>query len=250
MKRLYVSIKILVGNLCLVMSYDVPCLGLDGWQVYPQGLLQYLKPWPVFVLHCVHIWCRERQECVNHLLCVDEVLLLERQPLWGCIWNASVSVFCNFVFMSAYLLQQLILLTQTRLTQMDLPPSPRKIQPSDGKYFSVFLLSSDKLRRIKLTRFVSNMQLFVSSNISALFNFLILDPHSVSFFLNELILPVQVRIFLYFPCILLLKSVQGLGDTSYRKSTLLHQVSSLSRSASSESLEKGKKVKLSLCLTN
>jgi hypothetical protein len=60
-------------------------------------------------------------------------------------------------------------------------------------------------------RFLSGLQLFVSSNISALFSFLIMAAHSISFSLRyltlrtleELILPVQVRIYLLFPCILL-----------------------------------------------
>jgi hypothetical protein len=42
---------------------------------------------------------------------------------------------------------------------------------SDEKYSSMFLLSSDKLCRNKFTRFLSNLQRSVSSNISTLLSF-------------------------------------------------------------------------------
>jgi hypothetical protein len=77
-----------MGNLCLVMSHDVPCLRSDGWQACPQVLLQCLKLWPALVLHRVHsreasltqIWCGERKECLSHLFCDDGILLPEGQP--------------------------------------------------------------------------------------------------------------------------------------------------------------------------
>jgi hypothetical protein len=72
--------------------------------------------------------------------------------------SASVSAFCHFLLPSENLfLKQLILLTRTQLTQMDLSPSPRKA--SDGKCFSLSLLGSDELCRIKLTSFLSSPQI-------------------------------------------------------------------------------------------
>jgi hypothetical protein len=69
---------------------------------------------------------------------------------------------------------------------------------------------------------------------------LILTPHSVSFSLKELILSVQGRIFSSFPCILLLIVFKAC-KISAKKTTLLHQVSSLSRSDSSDSSNVKKK---------
>jgi hypothetical protein len=63
--------------------------------------------------------------------------------------------------------------------------------------------------------------------------FLILVYHSVSFPLKELILSVQGRIFSFFPCIILLRVFKA-WEMSARKATLLHQVSLLNRSASSD----------------
>jgi hypothetical protein len=159
--------------------------------------------------------------------------------------NTSVSVFCYFLFPSAHL-QQLILLTRTYVTNRSLTQSKEDMS-SDGKYVSVFLLDSGRIRRIKSSRFLSSVKLFVSSNISSLFSFLILAPHSVSFFLTDLILSAQVRMFLFLHCNLLLTVFEA-WEMSAKKVTLLHQVLSLSRSASSDSLDIKKLHKFRLLL--
>jgi hypothetical protein len=85
----------------------------------------------------------------------------------------------------------------------------------DGKYISVFLLSSNKLYRIKSTRFLPGLQILSAQTFQLCSLFLIVAPHSVSFSsLKELILSVQVRIFSFFPLHTLVKSAQGLEDVS------------------------------------
>jgi hypothetical protein len=116
-------------------------------------------------------------------------------------------------------------LTKTHLTQRDL--SSKEDTSSGGKDFSMFLLGSEQFCRIKSTRFLTSLQHFVSSNISNLFSSLILAPHSVSF---SLILSVKVRIFSFFPSIPFLRMIKA-WEMPAMKATLLHQVSSLSRSA-------------------
>jgi hypothetical protein len=147
-KSLYVSIKMPVRNLCLVMPHDAVCPRSDVWQAYRQ-VLQCLKPRPVLALHRVHsrevshtqIRCTERTECFNRLLCDDKSTHVGQTTRMRpyLLMSASVSLFCHSLFPSAHIfLQQLILLSLTLLTQTDLAPSPRKIHQVVGNILCAF----------------------------------------------------------------------------------------------------------------
>jgi hypothetical protein len=206
------------------MSHDVLCPRSDGWQAYPQVLLQFLKSRPVLARYTVHsreasltqIRCRERKECFNRLLCDDGGTHVgETTRMRPCLFmSAAVSVFCRSLFPSAHLLlQQLILLIPTHSTQTDLSPSPRKIHQVTGNTFHC-LLSSDKLCRINSTKLLSSLRHSVSLNISTLFPFLILAPHCVSFSLKSVNFVSTGKNIFIISLRSLVKSVQGLGDVS------------------------------------
>jgi hypothetical protein len=114
--------------------------------------------------------------------------------------NDSVSVFCRFVFPSAHLLlQQLILLSLTLLTKTDLSPSPRNIYQVT-ETLSIAFTQEWTICSIKSTRIIESLTFCQLKHFNSVlfFFFWFVVIHSFSFSLKELILSAQVRIYSFF----------------------------------------------------
>jgi hypothetical protein len=128
--------------------------------------------------------------------------------------SASVSVFRRFLFPTApLLLQQLILLALKLLTQTDLSPSPRKIHQLTGNTFQCFYSRLKNFLELNRQAFVQpvtvcqlkhlNFIIFLESG-SSQFLFFLKKFNFFSISKNIFILSLHT----------LVKNVQGLRDVS------------------------------------
>jgi hypothetical protein len=104
---------------------------------------------------------------------------------------ASCNLF-SYLFISRWfylsaqlLLQHLIPLTWTHLTQTDLSPCPRKVHQVTGNIFKRFYSAVESFVELNRQIVLFSMHLFVRSIISTSFSFLILALRNVSSFLKR-----------------------------------------------------------------
>jgi hypothetical protein len=135
------------------MSHDVPCPRSDGWQAYPQDLLQCSKPLPVLALRSQpHTDTMQRKE---------GVLQSPSWWWWGtpagettklrpCLLISASVCRLSFLISVSSFSSALFNFTDSNAHYTDGALTHSKEDTlSDGKYFSVFLLISDKLCRIR-----------------------------------------------------------------------------------------------------